>query len=52
MIQYSIEKLHELFQSKTLDPQEYYKELFEEVNVQQKRLNAFVTITKDEAMNA
>ena len=49
MIQYSIEELHELFQSKKLDPKEYYDELFREVEYQQKRLNAFVTITKDKA---
>ncbi|MCD7840208.1 MAG: Asp-tRNA(Asn)/Glu-tRNA(Gln) amidotransferase subunit GatA [Erysipelotrichaceae bacterium] len=49
MITYSIEELHELFINKKLNPQTYYDELFEEVNYQQKRLNAFVTITKDKA---
>lgn len=49
MIQYSIEELHELFSSKQLDPKEYYDELFKEVQFQQERLNAFVTITKDKA---
>jgi len=50
MIQYSIEELHELFVSGKLDPQDYYEELFTEVDVQQKRLNAFVTITKEKAL--
>ncbi len=49
MIQYSIEELHELFKSGQLDLKEYYDELFNEVDVQQNRLNAFVTITKDKA---
>ena len=49
MIQYSIEELHELFQSQKLDPKTYYDELFQEVDKQQARLNAFVTITKDKA---
>lgn len=49
MIQYNIEELHELFSSKQLDPKEYYDELFKEVQFQQERLNAFVTITKDKA---
>ena len=49
MIQYSIEELHDLFLSGKLQPQDYYDELFEEVSIQQKRLNAFVTITKEKA---
>ncbi len=49
MITYSIEKLHELFKNNIINPKDYYAELFEEVNFQQKRLNAFVTITKDKA---
>lgn len=49
MIQYSIEELHELFASHKLDPKAYYDELFQEVELQQKRLNAFVTITKEKA---
>ena len=49
MIQYSIEELHELFKSGQLDLKKYYDELFNEVDVQQNRLNAFVTITKDKA---
>ncbi len=46
---YSIEKLHELFKNKKLDPKTYYDELFTEAHFQQERLNAFVTITKDKA---
>lgn len=49
MVQYSIEELHELFASHKLDPKKYYDELFQEVEKQQVRLNAFVTITKDKA---
>lgn len=49
MIQYTIEQLQELFSSRQLDKQDYYEELFKEVNIQQQRLNAFVTITKDKA---
>ncbi|MFR7591544.1 MAG: Asp-tRNA(Asn)/Glu-tRNA(Gln) amidotransferase subunit GatA [Longibaculum sp.] len=49
MVQYSIEELHQLFTSKQLDPKEYYDELFQEIELQQKRLNAFVTITKEKA---
>ncbi|MEG0275445.1 MAG: Asp-tRNA(Asn)/Glu-tRNA(Gln) amidotransferase subunit GatA [Coprobacillus sp.] len=49
MIQYSIEQLQELFSSKQLDKKAYYDELFQEIEVQQKRLNAFVTITKEQA---
>ena len=51
MIQYSIEQLHQLFKSGELNPTEYYEELFNEIDVQQARLNAFVTITKEEALN-
>lgn len=50
MVAYTIEELHELFKSGELSIKEYYEELFKEVEIQQKRLNAFVTITKDEAM--
>ena len=50
MIQYSIEELHQLFASKAIDPKAYYDELFEEVELQQKRLNAFVTITKEKSL--
>lgn len=49
MIQYSIEQLQELLTSKQLDKKTYYDQLFQEIEIQQKRLNAFVTITKDKA---
>lgn len=49
MIQYSIEELHRLLSSGELDAKVYYDELFQEIEIQQKRLNAFVTITKDKA---
>lgn len=49
MVQYTIEELHRLFSSGEMNPQDYYDELFEEVELQQKRLNAFVTVTKDKA---
>lgn len=50
MITYTIEELHQLFKENQLDIQEYYAELFKEALYQQDRLNAFVTITKDEAL--
>ena len=46
---YSIEELHNLIINKEIDLNKYYEELFEEASLQQERLNAFVTITKDEA---
>lgn len=46
----SIEELHQKLVNHEIDVKEYYQELFEEVDFQQKRLNAFVTITKDEAL--
>ena len=52
MVTHTIEELHELFKSGELDVKEYYKELFEEAKKQQERLNAFVTITEDEAYKA
>lgn len=45
----SIEELHQKIINHELDLENYYQELFEEVEIQQKRLNAFVTITKDKA---
>lgn len=51
MIQLSIEELHNKLINQEIDINEYYSELFKEVDVQQKRLNAFVTITKDVALN-
>lgn len=50
MVTYSIEELHELLKNKKIDIHEYYEELMKEAEFQQERLNAFVTITKDEAM--
>ena len=50
MVTYSIEELHELLKNKKIDIHEYYEELMKEAEVQQERLNAFVTITKDDAM--
>ena len=52
MVTHTIEELHELFKSGELDVKEYYKELFEEAKKQQERLNAFVTITEEEAYKA
>lgn len=49
MIQYSIEELHELFTMQKLNIHDYYDELFQEVQLQQNRLNAFVTITQKKA---
>ncbi|MCD8028120.1 MAG: aspartyl/glutamyl-tRNA amidotransferase subunit A [Erysipelotrichaceae bacterium] len=49
MITYSIEDLHVLFKNNQINPKNYYDELFKEVVFQQKRLNAFVTVTKDKA---
>lgn len=46
----SIEELHQKLVNHEIDAKEYYQELFTEVDFQQKRLNAFVTITKDEAL--
>ena len=51
MIQYTIEQLHELLNSGELDAKTYYKELLEEANIQQDRLNAFVRITEDKALD-
>lgn len=50
MIQLSIEELHHKFVNHELDKNEYYDELWKEIEIQQKRLNAFVTITKEKAM--
>ena len=46
----SIEELHQKLVNHEIDVKEYYQELFEEVDFQQKRLNAFVTVTKDDAL--
>ena len=52
MIQHTIEELHDLFKNQKVNPTEYYNELFKEIEIQQERLNAFVTITKDEALKS
>lgn len=46
MIAYTIEELHHLFKTDQVDVKEYYNCLYQEAYFQQKRLNAFVTITK------
>ena len=46
----TIEEFHQLLKDGKLDIKEYYKQLFEDALFEQKRLNAFVTITKDEVM--
>lgn len=46
----TIEELHTSLMDKTIDMATYYEELFVEAKIQQKRLNAFVTITKDHAL--
>ena len=48
---YSIEELHDLIVNNEINIDEYYHELFKEVEFQQNRLNAFVTITKDKALD-
>ncbi len=48
---YSIEELHNKLVNHEIDLKEYYYDLFKEVEFQQNRLNAFVTITKAEAMD-
>lgn len=50
MIVYTIEELHERFKNNKIDIHEYYNELFEEAKIQQKRLNAFASITEEKAM--
>ncbi|MDD8048125.1 MAG: Asp-tRNA(Asn)/Glu-tRNA(Gln) amidotransferase subunit GatA [Thomasclavelia sp.] len=48
----SIVDIHNGILDKSLDLNKYYEELFEEASKQEKRLNAFVTITKEEALKA
>ena len=48
---YSIEELHDLIVNDKINIDEYYHDLFKEAEFQQNRLNAFVTITKDNALN-
>jgi aspartyl-tRNA(Asn)/glutamyl-tRNA(Gln) amidotransferase subunit A len=47
----TIEQLHTLFLENKIDIESYYQEVFVEANKQQDRLNAFVTITKDKALD-
>ena len=49
MVQYTIEELHDLLNRPDFDAQAYYDELFKEVEFQQNRLNAFVSMTKETA---
>lgn len=46
----TIEQLHDALLHNKIDIKEYYEGLFMEVEKQQERLNAFVTITKDKAL--
>lgn len=46
---YTIRELHEMFKNDPTSVQTYYENLFNELQVQQDRLNAFTTITKAEA---
>lgn len=46
----SIEELHTKLVNKELDSKMYYEDLFKEIEKQQARLNAFVTITKEKAL--
>lgn len=48
----TIEEIHQGIIDKSLDLNKYYEEVFEEANLQQERLNAFVTITKDKALES
>ena len=44
----TIVEFHQMMKENKIDIQEYYNQLFEDAKKQQKRLNAFVTITQDE----
>lgn len=46
----TIEELHSKFVNKEVDVETYYQDLFKEIEVQQERTNAFVTITKERAL--
>ncbi len=48
----TIVELHELLKNKKIDIKDYYNQLFEDSKYVQGRLNVFVTITKDEVLNA
>ena len=49
---YTIEQLATKIKNNDIDLNKYYEELFEEVAIQQERLNCMVTITKEEAFKA
>lgn len=42
---YSIESLHDAFQSGKVEPKDYYQQIYKEAQFQQKRLNAFAYTT-------
>lgn len=46
----TIVEFHNLLKENKLDLKAYYEQLFEDASFQQERLNAFVTITKEETM--
>lgn len=52
MKNYTIVELHEMFKNDPTSIKTYYEELFTNLDKQQARLNALVTITKDEAFKA
>lgn len=52
MKNYTIVQLHEMFKNDPSFIQTYYRELFDNLANQQERLNALVTITKEEALKA
>ncbi|WP_041139355.1 Asp-tRNA(Asn)/Glu-tRNA(Gln) amidotransferase subunit GatA [Beduini massiliensis] len=46
----TITQLHDMLKNKEIDIKTYYEQLFSDTNEVQQRLNAFVTITKEEAL--
>lgn len=46
----TITQLHEMLKNKEIDIKAYYEQLFNDSQMVQQRLNAFVTITKEEAL--
>ena len=48
---YTIEEFHDALKHHEIHLENYYEDLFQEALFQQKRLNAFVTITKDKAFD-
>ena len=45
----TIEQLHQEIKNKTINLEQYYQDLYVELNLQQARTNGFVTITKEKA---